>query len=32
MKGKQNFAIVNVNNNQLPIITEDTRTRYTWIP
>jgi hypothetical protein len=32
MKGKQNFAIVNVNNNQLPIIQEDTRTRYTWIP
>jgi hypothetical protein len=32
MKGKQNFSIVNVNNNQLPIITEDTRTRYSWIP
>ena len=32
MKGKQNFAIVNVNNNQLPIIQEDTKTRYTWVP
>jgi hypothetical protein len=32
MKGKQNFAIVNVNNNQLPIIQEDTKTRYSWVP
>lgn len=32
MKQKQNFAIVNVNNNQLPIISEDVKTRYTWIP
>ena len=32
MKGKQNFAIVNVNNNQLPVITEDTRTRYPFVP
>ena len=32
MKGKQNFAIVNVNNNRLPIITEDTRTRYPFVP
>lgn len=32
MKGKQNFAIVNVNNNQLPVITEDTKTRYQWVP
>jgi hypothetical protein len=32
MKQQQNFAIVNVNNNQLPFITEDTKTRYTWIP
>lgn len=29
---KQNFAIVNVNNNQLPIISEDTKTRYSWVP
>lgn len=32
MKQQQKFSIVNVNNNQLPIITEDTKTRYTWIP
>ena len=32
MKLKQNFAVVNVNTNQLPIITEDTKTRYTWVP
>ena len=32
MKGKQNFAIVNVNNNMLPVISEDTKTRYTWVP
>jgi len=32
MKQTQKFSIVNVNNNQLPIITEDTKTRYGWIP
>jgi hypothetical protein len=32
MKQQQNFAIVNVNNNQLPIINEDTKTRYNWVP
>jgi len=32
MKKQQNFAIVNVNNNQLPIISEDTKTRYNWVP
>jgi hypothetical protein len=32
MKQQQKFAIVNVNNNQLPIITEDTKTRQNWIP
>jgi hypothetical protein len=32
MKQQQNFSIVNVNNNQLPIISEDTKTRYNWIP
>jgi len=32
MKLKQNFAVVNVNTNQLPVITEDTKTRYTWVP
>lgn len=32
MKKQQNFAIVNVNNNQLPVISEDTKTRYSWVP
>ena len=32
MKQTQKFSIVNVNNNQLPLITEDTKTRYNWIP
>ena len=32
MKQTQKFAVVNVNTNQLPIITEDTKTRYTWVP
>jgi capsid portal protein len=32
MKQSQKFAVVNVNTNQLPIITEDTKTRYTWVP
>jgi hypothetical protein len=32
MKQQQNFAVVNVDNNQLPIIQEDTKTRYSWIP
>jgi hypothetical protein len=32
MKQQQNFAIVNVNNNQLPFITEDAKTRQNWIP
>jgi len=31
MKKQENFAIINVNNNQLPMIQEDTKTRYTWI-
>jgi hypothetical protein len=32
MKQQQNFSIVNVNNNQIPIINEDTKTRLNWIP
>lgn len=32
MKGKQQFAVINVNTNQLPIIHEDTKTRYQWVP
>ena len=32
MKQQQQFSVVNVNTNQLPIITEDTKTRYSWVP
>ena len=32
MKLNQKFSVINVNNNQLPIIAEDTKTRYGWIP
>jgi len=32
MKQNQNFSIVNITNNQLPIIVEDTKTRYQWVP
>ena len=32
MKQSQKFAVVNVNTNQLPIISEDTKTRYSWVP
>jgi len=32
MKQTQKFAVINVNTNQLPIISEDTKTRYSWIP
>jgi hypothetical protein len=32
MKQTQNFAVVNVNTNVLPIISEDTKTRYPYIP
>jgi capsid portal protein len=32
MKGQQKFSIVNVNNNSLPIIQEDTKTRYPFVP
>ena len=32
MKSQQNFSVINVNNNTLPIISEDTKTRYGWIP
>ena len=32
MKLNQKFSVINVNNNTLPIITEDTKTRYGWIP
>ena len=32
MKSTQKFSVINVNTNQLPIIQEDTKTRYGWIP
>jgi hypothetical protein len=32
MKQTTKLSIVNVNNNQIPYITEDTKTRYNWIP
>jgi len=32
MKLQQKFSVINVNNNTLPIIQEDTKTRYGWIP
>lgn len=32
MKINQNFSIINAVNNGLPLITEDTKTRYSWIP
>ena len=32
MKQAQKFAVVNVNTNQLPLISEDTKTRYQYVP
>ena len=34
MKGQTNFSVVNVGNgnNSLPLITEDTKSRYGWVP
>ena len=32
MKQSQNFSVVNIQTNQLPIITEDTKTRQVWVP
>jgi len=32
MKLQTKFSVINVNNNQLPVIMEDTKTRYNWIP
>ena len=34
MKGQTNFSVVNVGNgnNTLPVITEDIKSRYTWVP
>jgi hypothetical protein len=32
MKQTTKFSIVNVQNNGLPIVSEDTKTRYQWVP
>ena len=32
MKQTTKFSIVNITNNSLPIINEDTKTRYAWVP
>ena len=32
MKQETKLSIVNVTNNQLPLVTEDTKTRYAWVP
>ena len=32
MKKEQNFSVVNVNTNSLPVIQEDTKTRYSLVP
>jgi hypothetical protein len=32
MKQQQNFSVINVNTNQLPVISEDTKTRFAWVP
>lgn len=32
MKSQQKFSVINVNTNSLPVIQEDTKTRYGWIP
>jgi hypothetical protein len=32
MKIKQNFSIFNMAQQDVPVVTEDTKTRYTWVP
>jgi hypothetical protein len=32
MKGTQNFSVVNLAQQEIPIVVEDTKTRYTWVP
>ena len=32
MKLKQNFSIFNMAQQDVPVVTEDTKTRYTWVP
>ena len=31
-KQKQNFSVVNLSQQEIPIIVEDTKTRYSWVP
>ena len=32
MKGTQNFSVVNLTQQEIPIVIEDTKTRYAWVP
>jgi hypothetical protein len=32
MKLNQNFSIVNMAQQDIPVVTEDTKTRYSWVP
>ena len=32
MKEKQNFSVVNLSSQEIPIVVEDTKTRYQWVP
>ena len=32
MKQQQNFSVVNFTREEIPIVKEDTKTRYTWVP
>ena len=32
MKQQQNFSVINFTREEVPIVTEDTKTRYNWIP
>ena len=32
MKLNQNFSVVNMAQQEIPVVTEDTRTRYSWVP
>ena len=32
MKEKQNFSVVNLTSQEIPIVVEDTKTRYQWVP
>lgn len=32
MKEKQSFSVVNLTAQEIPIVVEDTKTRYSWVP